>query len=101
MRLWVDNELLIDQWRDQAPATFSASKYLGPGHHLVRVEYYEDFGGAVARVSWTQGTPPPPPPPQAVMMDVVNRINSTTRYFLIDIPPGLLKAISDQLSALR
>jgi hypothetical protein len=64
IRLWVDNGLLIDQWRDQSPTTFSASKYLGPGHHLVRVEYYENFGGAVARVSWTLGgTPPPPPPP--------------------------------------
>ena len=64
IRLWVDNGLLIDQWRDQSPTTFSASKYLGPGHHLLRVEYYESFGGAVARVSWTLGgTPPPPPPP--------------------------------------
>jgi hypothetical protein len=63
IRLWVDDGLLIDQWRDQSPTTFSAAKYLGTGHHLVRVEYYEDFGGAVARVSWTQGTQPPPPLP--------------------------------------
>jgi len=64
IRLWVDNALLIDQWRDQAPSTFSASKYLGPGHHLARVDYYEDFGGAVARISWTLGGLPPTPTPQ-------------------------------------
>jgi hypothetical protein len=64
MRLWVDNGLLINQWRDQSPTTFSAAKYLGPGHHLVRVDYYENFGGAVARISWTQGGSPPTPAPQ-------------------------------------
>lgn len=66
IRLWVDDELLIDQWRDQSATTYTASKYLGPGHHLVRVEYYENFGDATIKVSLTQGTPPPtpiPPPP--------------------------------------
>jgi hypothetical protein len=54
MRVWVDDELIIDQWRDQPPTTYTAQKYLGAGHHLVRVEYYENFGGAVARVAWMQ-----------------------------------------------
>ncbi|HMQ52242.1 MAG TPA: PA14 domain-containing protein [Anaerolineae bacterium] len=66
IRLWVDDDLLIDQWRDQSAATYTASKYLGPGHHLVRVEYYENFGDAVVEVSWSQAGPPPrptPPPP--------------------------------------
>jgi len=58
MRLWVDNELLIDQWKEQAPTTYSAQKYLGSGHHLIRVDYYENTGGAVAKVSWRQVTQP-------------------------------------------
>ncbi len=63
LRLWVDEELLIDQWHDQSAATYSAQKYLGPGHHQVRVDYYDNFGDAMVRVSWTQGTPPPTPTP--------------------------------------
>lgn len=67
VRLWVDDQLLIDRWHDHAATTYTAQKYLGAGHHLVRVEYYENSGEAVIKVSWTQGgplpTPTPPPPP--------------------------------------
>lgn len=66
IRLWVDDELLINQWRDHSATTYTASKYLGPGHHLVKVEYYENSGDALVKASFTQGTPPPnptPPPP--------------------------------------
>ena len=63
IRLWVDDELLINQWREQSATTYTAQKYLGPGHHLVRVEYFENFGDAAVRVSWTQGGPPPAPTP--------------------------------------
>src|SRR5262245_27150623 len=63
IRLWVDNELLINQWHDQAATTYTASRYLGPGHHLLKVEYYENFADATVKVSWIQGTLPPPPPP--------------------------------------
>lgn len=61
IRVWVDEELLIDQWHDHAATTYTAQKYLGAGHHLVRVEYYERFGDATVKVSWSQGAPPPPP----------------------------------------
>ncbi|MBE7555743.1 MAG: SH3 domain-containing protein [Anaerolineales bacterium] len=63
IRVWVDEELLIDQWREQGPTTYTAQKYLGPGHHLVRVEYFENFGGAVVRLSYALASQPPPPPP--------------------------------------
>jgi hypothetical protein len=59
IRLWIDDQLLIDQWRDQAATTYTAQTYLGEGHHLVRVEYYENYGDAVAKVSWTQAPPQP------------------------------------------
>ncbi|GIK40847.1 MAG: hypothetical protein BroJett011_46800 [Chloroflexota bacterium] len=70
VRLWVDDQLLIDQWRDQAATTYTAQTYLGPGHHLIRLEYYENGGDAVIRISWTQATQPlptlPPPPPPTI-----------------------------------
>jgi len=52
IRVWVDGELLIDRWIDQPPTTYTAEKYLAAGHHLVKVDYYENQGGAVARLSW-------------------------------------------------
>jgi hypothetical protein len=63
VRLWVDDQLLIDQWRDQTVTTYTAQKYLGPGHHLIRLEYYENLDKAVIRISWVQATQPPQPPP--------------------------------------
>ena len=52
LRLWVDGQLLIDQWKTQAPTEYRATKALTAGSHTVRVEYFENTGGAVAQVSW-------------------------------------------------
>jgi hypothetical protein len=56
--LWVNNVMLIDQWRDQAATTYSAEIDLPGGSIPVKMEYYENNGGAVAQLSWTQvGSP--------------------------------------------
>ncbi len=52
IRVWVDDRLIIDQWNDHAVLTFSADVNLSAGHHLLRVEYYENAGLAVAKVRW-------------------------------------------------
>jgi len=52
IRIYVDDKLIIDQWYDHPPRTFTADVSLTAGHHLVKVEYYENMGGAVAKVSW-------------------------------------------------
>ena len=58
IRLWVDDQLLIDQWKDEAPTEYRATKAMGAGSHRVKVEYYEHTGGAVAQVSWQVGSDP-------------------------------------------
>jgi hypothetical protein len=58
MRVWVDGDLLIDQWHDHPPTTYTAETYLGTGHHFVHAEYYENSGLAVARFSLAQGSAP-------------------------------------------
>lgn len=63
IRVWVDEELIINQWYDHGATTYTAQKYLGPGHHLIRVEYYENFGDAGIKLSWRQGASPLPPTP--------------------------------------
>ena len=64
IRVWVDGTLLIDQWRDQAATTFTASRSLSAGTHDVKVEWYEAGWAAVAKVSWVAGAPNAPPQPQ-------------------------------------
>ncbi len=53
MRVWIDEELLIDAWSDSQVRTVSADRYLSPGRHFIRVEYYEAGGAAMAKFSWS------------------------------------------------
>ena len=54
MRLWVDGHLVIDRWRDGSVAEFAGHRYLATGQHQLQVEYYDNTGRAVIRVSWEQ-----------------------------------------------
>lgn len=65
VRLWVDNTLLIDEWHDGL-GTYAADRYLTRGAHAVRIEYYENSGGAMILFDWQQveaptATPTPTP----------------------------------------
>jgi len=53
VRLYVDGVLVIDQWKDQAPATYTATRAMTAGNHVVKLEYYENGGGAVAKLTIT------------------------------------------------
>ena len=55
VRLWVDEQLLIDQWHTHPAATFSGAKYVSAGYHSVRLEYYEDRQSAVCKLWWNLG----------------------------------------------
>ena len=61
IRLWVDGQLLIDQWKDQSPTTYMATKTMTAGAHQVKVEYYENGITAVAKASWAKAAATPPP----------------------------------------
>jgi arylsulfatase A-like enzyme len=52
IRVWVDGTLLIDAWKNQPATTYTASRTLSPGDHEVKVEYFENTGWAVTRLSW-------------------------------------------------
>jgi hypothetical protein len=54
VRLWVNNQLLIDRWIDQSPTEYSAFLALQAGAlYDIKMEYYENGGGAVARLLWS------------------------------------------------
>ncbi len=52
VRLWVDGNLLIDNWVDQGTTSRTVTPNLTAGNHLIKMEYYENGGGAVARLVW-------------------------------------------------
>jgi len=59
IRVWVDDVILINEWHNHLPTTYTASRYLAPGYHTFRVAYYEATGNAAVNLTWTRGTPPP------------------------------------------
>ena len=55
IRLWINGQLVINNWTDHAPATnTSAAISLTAGvKYTVTLEYYEKGGGAVAKLQWS------------------------------------------------
>jgi hypothetical protein len=59
VRLWVDNQLLIDRWVDQEPSEWTGTIALNAGQKYdLRLEYYEDTGGAQIQLRWSSPSTP-------------------------------------------
>ncbi len=56
-RLWIDNRLVIDAWRDGSTRELTADVPLAAGEHVIRLEYYENVGQARVRLHWEPITP--------------------------------------------
>jgi len=53
VRLWVDGELLIDEWHDPTGLWYQASvDWTAGSKHLLRLEHYERSATASARLHW-------------------------------------------------
>ncbi len=50
-RVWVDNQIVIDQWHDQTAARWSGDVTLSAGLHLVKMEYYNHSGAGSAALT--------------------------------------------------
>ncbi len=54
VRLWVNDQLLINQWRNQAATNWTGSIALQAGQRYnIRMEYFENGGGASAALGWS------------------------------------------------
>ena len=54
VRLWVNGQLIIDGWVDQAPTTWTGTIALqGQQYYNIEMDYYQNQGGAVASLSWS------------------------------------------------
>ncbi len=66
VRLWVNGQLLIDQWHTNQAANYSAAAYHPGGLLNLRLDYFENEGAALIKLkisasSTAQTTPQPPP----------------------------------------
>lgn len=54
VRVFVDNQLIIDGWRVQAAASYFGDVMLGEGNHEFRVEYFQASGVALLYVNYSR-----------------------------------------------
>ncbi|UCG48270.1 MAG: hypothetical protein JSU94_00550, partial [Phycisphaerales bacterium] len=53
VRLWIDDQLVIENWTDHAPTIDTGSiDLLGDQRYSIQMDYYENGGGAVAELRW-------------------------------------------------
>jgi LysM repeat protein len=53
-RLYLDDQLILDAWHIGATRTYTVDRDVSAGNHRIKVEYFENNGGAVLKVRWTQ-----------------------------------------------
>ena len=78
VRLWVNGQLLANGWVDQPPTTYQGSITLKAQQlYNIRMDYYQNGGGAEAMLSWSS-----PSTPQAI-------IPQTQLYPFANPPPSV------------
>lgn len=58
-RLWINNQLVIDKWLNDWDIEYSGTITLTAGQQYdIKIEYFEDYGGANARLRWSSASQP-------------------------------------------
>ncbi len=57
VRLWINNQLIINSWIDQAPTVNQGTIALSANQKYdIRLEYYENGGGAAIKLEWSSAS---------------------------------------------
>jgi uncharacterized repeat protein (TIGR03806 family) len=74
VRLWVNGKLLVDEWVDQGPTTWSGQITLAAQQRYnIQMDYYQNGGGAQAQLFWSSpSTGPMTVIPQTQLYPVTN-----------------------------
>lgn len=81
VRLWVNNQKILDEWRDQV-AEFHPEVDLTAGALPIQVEYYEGGGGAAIQVNWQKLSSCVTKPPAPTLNNPGNGSNNPYNYDL-------------------
>jgi hypothetical protein len=65
-RLWIDDRLVIDEWREGDTREITQDRAMTAGPHELRVEYFADTGEATVKLRWEKA---PIPTPSATPID--------------------------------
>jgi uncharacterized repeat protein (TIGR03806 family) len=77
--LWVNGQLLVDQWVDQSATTWSGSiALLAQQRYNIVMDYYQDLGNAFAQLSWSSPSTPMTTIPETQLYPVTNPPPSVT-----------------------
>ncbi|GAB4538136.1 MAG: hypothetical protein Kow0063_25670 [Anaerolineae bacterium] len=52
VRVWVDDDQIIDAWQIQPATTYRRMYSLSGGEHEIKMEYFENHGHAIAELQW-------------------------------------------------
>lgn len=75
VRLWVNNQLIVDQWNLQGATEFSGQIPLSLGQmYNIKVEYFEHTGDAVAKLAWSSSSTPKQIIPQSQLFSSGNEL---------------------------
>jgi hypothetical protein len=99
VRLWVNNQLIIDRWFDGVGPSEGSIALTGGQPYDIRMEYFENGGGAYARLMWFTPTMPLDliPPTQlipAVGCTIDNALNLGPRNTQIRVPSDACVKVS-------
>jgi hypothetical protein len=73
VRVWVDGQLIIDEWFDQPTTTYQGSIALNAQQlYDIQVEYYEDQGGGLIELAWSSPSTPQAIIPQGQLFPYTN-----------------------------
>jgi hypothetical protein len=78
MRLYVDGQLVMDHWFNQPATTYTVTRSMTAGSHAIRLDYYEAYAGAMAKLSWANTTASPSGDTIAPTVAVTDPISGTT-----------------------
>jgi hypothetical protein len=56
LRFWIDDRLVLEDWREQSARTLTVQRSLS-GNHALRIEYFEGYGEALLQFSYTLQQP--------------------------------------------
>jgi hypothetical protein len=80
VRLWVDNDLVLDRWQDGDTGWLEADHNIPGGLHSLRIEYYERTGNASIAFSWWKKDRPDNPPVAVISAPAEGVVGQPVRF---------------------
>lgn len=76
--LYIDGAQVYSNWTSHGAVPVTVNSTLTAGAHLVRLDYFQGTGSAVAQLSWTLTSTAPPPPPAPPSVSISSPANGAT-----------------------